>query len=589
MTEHQPDRGARRRVVIDALATGVPGLDEVLGGGLPEYAFTLIAGAPGAGKTTLAQQVMFANASRERPALYFTVLGEPPLKLLRYQQQFTFFDPDRLGDAVRFVNLNQELLEQDLGALLERMEHEVRAAGPGLVVVDSFRSVARVSRARGGGELQLVDFVQRLAVYLTSWQATTFLVGEYLGGGAEEDAVGTVADGILWLTQNVDRNSVVRKLQVVKMRGRAHLPGLHTFRIGADGLEVFPRILRRQPPSPPPPEAPARLGTGVAGLDELLGGGLPAGAAVLVAGPAGSGKSTLATQFVAAGLRRGEPAAVAVFEERPREYLARADQFGLGLSATVAQGRLEVLYLRPLDLSVDEALLEIQTAVARVGAQRLVIDSLSGFELALAPTFREDFRESLYRMVGALTGAGVTVFMTVEVAETFTDLPFSPHLVSFLTDVIIRQRYVELDGRLRRVLTVVKMRRGAHSTDLCLYDVGPTGVVVGAPLRGWQGVITGVPTRVAPDGAARPPGASAYPGLTAPETVLLRELEALGAARAAALGRPAGLRRAPLGAALERLVALRYAVRDGEGGRAVYRPAAAGAPPPEGDGRDGRT
>src|SRR4029079_9937874 len=144
-----------------------------------------------------------------------------------------------------------------------------------------------------------------------------------------------------------------------------------------------------------------------------------------------------------------EPAVIAVFEEHPADFLAHAKSRGPHLEGMIREGLLEVLYLRPLDLSLDEALLEIQAAVERTRAQRLVIDSLSGFELALAPTFREDFRESLYRMVGALTGAGVTVFMTTEVGVSFTDLQFSPDLISFLTDDIIIQRYVEIEGALQ--------------------------------------------------------------------------------------------------------------------------------------------
>jgi circadian clock protein KaiC len=161
----------------------------------------------------------------------------------------------------------------------------------------------------------------------------------------------------------------------------------------------------------------------------------------------------------------------------------------------VRRGLLEVLYLRPLDLSVDEALLEIQAAVNKVGAQRLAIDSLSGFEVALAPTFREDFRESLYRMVGALTGSGVTVFMTAEVPTSFTDLRFSPGLVSFLTDDIILQRYIEMDGQLRKLMTVVKMRGSAHSTDLFVYDLTEHGIELGQALTGYTGMITGVAQR----------------------------------------------------------------------------------------------
>ena len=182
----------------------------------------------------------------------------------------------------------------------------------------------------------------------------------------------------------------------------------------------------------------------------MLGGGIPAWDSMLVTGPAGSGKSALATQFIAAGLAAGEPAVIAVFEEHPKEFLAHAKSMAPELEPMAKQGLLEVIYLRPLDLSVDEALLEIQAAVERTHAQRLVIDSLSGFELALAPTFRVDFRESLYRMVGALTGSGVTVFMTVEVAESFTDLRFSSDLISFLTDDVIFQRYVEIEGQMQQ-------------------------------------------------------------------------------------------------------------------------------------------
>jgi circadian clock protein KaiC len=247
-----------------------------------------------------------------------------------------------------------------------------------------------------------------------------------------------------------------------------------------------------------------RLSVGIEALDEMLGGGIPAWDAVLVAGPAGSGKSALATQFIVAGLERGEPAVIAVFEEHPKQYIERAKTLGHpDLDRAVDDGLLEVLYLRPLDLSVDEALLEIQDAVGRVGAKRLTIDSLSGFELALAPTFREDFRESLYRMVGALTGYGVTVLMTAEISQSFTDLKFNPNLVSFITDDIIVQRYIELDGQLRKAMTVVKMRGSGHSTDIRLYEVTEQGLVIGDALTEYYGSITGIPRR---HGAETSPG-----------------------------------------------------------------------------------
>ncbi len=231
------------RVAIRRLLTGVPGLDQILGGGLPEFSFNLIAGAPGAGKTTLAQQIMFALAGPDRPALYFTVVGEPPLKMLRYQQQFTFFDIARVNQTVRYVNLSQDVVNGTLEKLLGRIVQEVEATSPGVVIVDSFRTVAQAAERAQNGDLDLQHFVQQLAIRLTSWQATTFLVGEYQSSAAEENPVFTVADGLLWLVQSLDRNSMVRKIQVMKMRGQAPIPGLHTFRITNDGLQVFPRVI----------------------------------------------------------------------------------------------------------------------------------------------------------------------------------------------------------------------------------------------------------------------------------------------------------------------------------------------------------
>ncbi|MGI9145940.1 MAG: RAD55 family ATPase [Chloroflexota bacterium] len=487
------EANTRSRVSINRLVTGVPGLDEVLGGGVPEYAFTLLAGSPGTGKTTLAQQVMFGLATPQRPALHFTVLGEPVLKMLRYQQQFSFFDPSKVGTSIQFVNLSEEVLQQDLGAVLDRIVREVEQTNPAIVVVDSFRSVVRAATASSDGKLELQGFLQRLALHLTTWQATTFLVGEYLENEIPDNPVFTVADGVLWLYQSIDRNSSVRKLQVLKMRGQAPLPGMHTMRITDAGTQVFPRIIKRiaETDNPRPKK---RLSVGP-GIDDMLGGGIPAWDSAIVAGPAGSGKSALATQFIAEGLKQAESGVIVVFEERPKEYVARAKTLGPDLQKMVERGLLEVLYLRPLDLSVDETLLEIQAAVLRLKAQRLVIDSLSGFELALAPTFREDFRESLYRMVGALTGAGVTVFMTVEVPVSFTDLEFSPDLISFLTDDIILQRYVEVNGHLRKVITVVKMRGSAHDTALRTYEVTEHGLVLGEELTDYVGIISGVARR----------------------------------------------------------------------------------------------
>ena len=485
------------KVAIRQLPTGVRGLDEILGGGLPEFSFNIIAGAPGCGKTTLAHQFVFANATRERPALYFTVLGEPAIKMLRYQQQYSFFDSAKLDQSIRFINLTEVVVTKDLDAVLDEIAKEVDASNPGVVVVDSFRTVLRKKSGENGGgqEMELQSFIQRLAMLLTSYQATTFLIGEYTEGEIRDNPVFTVADGIFWMTQTAERNSVVRKLQVVKLRGQGSVPGLHTIRIGAAGVQAFSRTLGLGNPKSTP--GSRRLSMGIPALDKLMGGGILEGDSVLLAGPSGTGKSVLATQFIAAGLRKREPGIIVIFEERPAKYTTRAGKLGMDLQTAQDSGTLEILYLRPLDLSVDETMQEILDAVKRTGAKRLVIDSLVGFEMALAPGFRTDFRESLYRMIAALTGAGVTIVSTVEVEDTFAAFPFSQYAISFLTDDIIRLRYVEIDGQLRKVLVIVKMRGGNHSKDIREYIISDEGVIIVGPhSTDYARLTSGLPERV---------------------------------------------------------------------------------------------
>lgn len=182
-----------------------------------------------------------------------------------------------------------------------------------------------------------------------------------------------------------------------------------------------------------------------------------------------------------------------VFEKHPAGYL-RTTVLGGDLGRMVQDGHIALAYLRPLDLSVDETLYELRETIARTKAQRVVIDSLSGFEMAVSPGFREDFRESLYRLVGVLTGLGVTVMMTIEIEDGYTELRLGPRENAFLTDALILQRYVELDGALKRVMTVVKVRGSDHSTDLRFYEVNARGITVGEPIREYHhGLLTAHP------------------------------------------------------------------------------------------------
>ena len=486
-------------LIIKRLATGIPGLDEVLGGGIPELSFNLIAGEPGCGKTTLAHQMMFALATPERPALYFTVLGEPALKMLRYQQQFAFFRHEVVNQAVYFINLVDEALTGDLDKVLARIAVEVKAHNPAYIFVDSFRSALLASRPTGDPYNHLQQFVQRLGTMAASWQVTAFVVGEYFSD-TDHEPVFSVADGLIWLQQSVQRNSMVRKVEILKMRGQPTLAGLHTFRINASGIEIFPPatfVMLAGGDAAPPPST-ERVMTGTPGLDAMLGGGLPRGFSVLIAGPSGSGKSILARAFLEEGARCGETGIIAAFEQHPNRSRNPA------LIALIKSGQVGLVDGRAPDLSIEEILQLIVREIKRLGATRVVIDSLSGFELTVAPTFRADFRESLSRLVIALATTGVSVMVTSELEDRYTDLRFSPYGTAFLTDAIIVQRYIEIESRLRRVMAVVKVRASAHSNELREYTIGNDGIQIGEMLPDQQGLLSGMPRLRQSAGSLKP-------------------------------------------------------------------------------------
>jgi circadian clock protein KaiC len=470
---------------INLLKTGVPGLDTLLSGGLPEFSFNLIGGAPGSGKTTFCQQIMFALASPERRAIFFTAIGEPPLKMLRYQQQFEFFDTDKIEESIRFVNLGAEVMEGSFEKILARIVKEVRDFSPSLVFVDSFRSIISKNFDNDVTESSIQNFGQYLAMQMTNWQATTFLIGEYIHSETHSNPIFTIADSIFWFTQNIDRNAMVRKVGILKIRGRPQTTGMHTFRITSAGIEIFPRMLLNFSEGREKGPSENKLSTGSAGLDSMLGGGLPEKYSLLVVGPSGSGKTVMGAEFLRAGAKKGEPgllisvggSSVAIIHEKLDEHLA--------------SGLVHVMDLFSIDLSIDETLHDTLALIERYNIKRVFFDSLSGFELALAPEFRDSFRSSLYRITSALTSKGVTVIMSTELEDRFTELSFSSFGNAFLMDGIVLMRYVELGGELGRILSVVKLRGINHNKQIKLFEITDSGIEIRGELHGYKGLLIG--------------------------------------------------------------------------------------------------
>ncbi|MFW5878494.1 MAG: RAD55 family ATPase [Myxococcota bacterium] len=469
---------------IGRVATGIEGLDQVLNGGIPETSITLMAGEPGSGKTVLALQMLFEAARRGERCIYFTTLSEPALKVIRYMQLFDFFDQDLLEKQIELMDLGTALRSRGAEAALAEVVEKVEEEQPSIVVIDSFKAIH-----------DLVEPVRRrsqvyeLAVAMASWGATTLLVGEYGEKDISKLPDFAIADGILRLGWGRRELTMVRELEVRKLRGSSFVLGTHFYEIDEGGISFYPRVRvpAEIPAAPPEP----KVTTGTPGLDGLLRGGLPSRSTTLLVGGTGTGKTLLGLQFLVEGARRGEPGILVGLEESPEQIIATAAGFGWDLEALQEAGLLELLYVPPVELSTDRFLHELLTGIGRTKAKRVVLDSLTS--LALGAVSERRLRELVYALAKHLRAAGITSMLSMEVPELLGTGQISGHGVSFAADNVIFIRYVETQGRLDRALAVIKARGVGHGRELVGLMIGGKGVEVGGPLSELQGVLTGLP------------------------------------------------------------------------------------------------
>lgn len=480
-----------RALQLVRLSTGVEGLDAVLSGGIPERSITVVSGEPGSGKTVLALQMLFHAARQGKRSLYFTTLSEPSLKLVRHMQGFRFFDARLLDERIRIVDLGTALRAHDPETALATVAERVEKSEPDLVVIDSFKALHDLA----GQPLQARTMTYDLAVQMASWGATTLLVGEYTADEVGQLPEFAIADGILRLGTAPHEMTRVRELEVQKLRGAGFVPGIHLFEINQDGVVFFPRVSSPAVPAgePAPGSARAPLSTGVTQLDALLCGGLPPASSTTLMGGTGTGKTLLGLHFLVEGARRGEPGVLFTFEETPDQIRDIASKFPFGFAALEQKGLLHIRYAAPIELSTDRFLHEARRDVERLGAKRVVVDSLTS--LALGAISERRHRELVYALAKHLRGAGVTLVMTLEISELLGSGRLSGHGVSFASDNVVQLRYLELGGRLDRAISVIKARGVDASTELRGMTIGPRGVEVSesSPFRDLRGVLTGLP------------------------------------------------------------------------------------------------
>jgi circadian clock protein KaiC len=479
---------------VNGLPTGVPGLDLILGGGLDPGSVTVLAGPPGAGKTILAQQICFGNATRKHHAVYYTTLSEPHSKMVRHLESFDFFVADALGSRVEFLHLGDLIRDDRPGRMVPLIDEIARKTmddEPSVVVLDSAKALRDFT-----GERELRMAYYDLTSRISQTQTALLLIGEYTPAEMSAGVEFSLADTIVQLAYEAREPIDRRWLRVLKMRGTQHLEGKHTFRIGHSGLEVFPRIETVEPG--PPAEVTGRIASGVPGLDELMGGGIGAGEATVLLGPSGIGKTIAGLRFVTEGVTHDERCLYVTFQDAPEQLTKMAAAFGWDLAEARADGRLVVHHVPLGELDLDILSTRIRAELADGSVRRVVIDSLA--EMVFAARESERFPAYARSLTGLIRATGASLLITSET----TTLGPSPEPVggtSFLFHNLILMRYAEQGAEIGRAVNIVKMRNSRHSRHVHQVTIDQHGMAVGTALQqvtgtlGWSALSAAAPAR----------------------------------------------------------------------------------------------
>jgi len=453
--------------VADRLLSGHAPLDEVLGGGLPANAISLIMGRPGTGKTILAQQYAFRNARPDRPVVYFSTVSEPLEKIARFGQSLAFFDTAAIGTSVFYEDLGAILNQGGLEGVAEQLGRVIRERRPGLIVIDSFKALQAFAADYG----DFRKFLHELAGRLGAFPAASLWVGEYEDAEIVSMAEFAVADAILSLSTERVGQREARFFQVRKLRGSAFRSGQHAYRLTAEGLRLFPR-LADAPIAEGYRLGDTRISSGISALDDMLADGYWPGASTLIAGPSGSGKTLMGLHFVMNGARQGQPGVIATMQENPTQLQRVLAGFGWSLH----EPNVEVMYRSPIDIYIDEWVYDLMDTVERTKARRVLIDSLADLRISAADEVR--FHEFTYSIVQRFSRQGVSVLMTSEIPRLFGAERISESAVSPLADNVVVLGYQLERDTIGRTIAVIKTRASRHDPMVRKFVIGSQGIVL---------------------------------------------------------------------------------------------------------------
>ncbi len=484
MSTHEP--------LSDRASTGITGLDEILRGGFPRNRLYLVHGNPGSGKTTLALQFLLDGIRHKERVLYVT-LSETTEELLdvarshglaldgiavhdlalpkgdpESESQYTLFHPSEI----------------ELGETTKAIFEQVERIQPSRVVFDSLSEMRLLAQ----DPLRYRRQILALKHFFVGRACTVLLLDDNTSADSDRQ-LESLAHGVLLLEQQFPKyGNPRRQLRVIKLRGVNFLGGYHDFDIETGGICVFPRLVSADHRSTSTEEV---ISSGIRELDKLTGGGLDAGTAVLIMGPAGTGKSTIAAQYVAFAAQHGKAAAYFTLDESSATLLQRTRSLGMDFPKYIEEGLCKIRQIDPAEMSPGEFSVLVRQSVEHDKAQVVVIDSLNGYQQSMPG---EDFLAlHMHELLAYLRLKGVLTILVMAQAGMLGPTMTSPVDISYLADSVLLLRYFEAEGQIRKAISVVKKRTGSHEDTIREFALGQGGVRVGEPLRAFRGVLTGVP------------------------------------------------------------------------------------------------
>ncbi len=470
----------------ELLPTGVPGLDTVLRGGLRRGRTYMVMGLPGAGKTILANQMCFHHARGGERVLYVTLLAESHTELVNNLRHLSFFDSASVPSAISYLSAFTVLEEGGLESLLELLRREIRTSGATFLVLDGLVAAEEVAPSAQA----LKRFIHSLQVVTGIMGCTTLILTT--GGSKGLRAEHTMVDGLIVLRQRTYGVRTVRELYVRKFRGGPHLLGRHGFEISQKGIIIYPRLETLLDVDPPVGlRGRERMDTGVAGLDEMLQGGLPAGSTTLLFGPPGRGKTLLGLSFLEAGARAGELSHYFAFYDSPNRMLAQTEGVGMKLAPLIERGTLEVSYRPPTENLLDKLGVELLHLIRERQVRRLFIDGYDALQNAAVKSSR--MTSFMAALINECRARGVTLMYSAEVPAAFgltVKLPLKG--LSMATENILFLRCAELNSRLHRFICTLKLRNSGYDHSLRELTISEKGLAVGRTFEDAQQLVTGL-------------------------------------------------------------------------------------------------